>query len=340
MKKCHLSMGLTIFIATTLPSYASLESSTYHWADIATIKPNATIQMWTIGNMNSTINNQNVRLRRAEIKASGSVVNSKKYTVMIDPARLIPPSGGKNIPAKMILQDFSLSAEVVPGIEISVGQMKAPMTAEGLDSSSSLILPERSLVGRILGDRREMGLKVSYKKGIFNTTSMISSGRAIYNTGMGMFNDFHTRVELSPIKNLSYGTFVTIGNGFNYSKKGRWGLNARYNFGDTMLRAEYAQGRDGGIESQGLTTEVGYWITPSLQPVVRYERFSPNQVATTQTSLAQAETIGVNYLLPEYNSKVQVSGSALQNLADPTGTPTLSRGVHNAEVTVSLQASI
>lgn len=247
----------------------------------------------------------------SEIKASGSVVNSTKYTVMIDPARLIPPSRGKNIPAKMMLQDFSLSTEVVPGLEISAGQMKAPMTAEGMDSSSSLILPERSLVGR-----------------------------AIYNTGTGMFNDLHTRVELSPIKDLSYGTFVTVGNGFNYSKKGRWGLNARYNFGDTVLRAEYAHGKDGAIQSQGLTTEVGYWITPNLQPVVRYERFSPNQVATTQTTLAQAETIGVNYLLPEYNSKVQISGSALQNLADPTGTPTLSRGVHNAEVTLSLQSSI
>jgi predicted porin len=209
-----------------------------------------------------------------------------------------------------------------------------------LDSSSSLILPERSLVGRALGDRREMGLKAAYKTPLWNVASMISTGRAIYGTGTGTFNDLHARVELTPVKDLSYGAFATLGNGLDYSKKGRWGVNARYSISGAVLRAEYAQAKDAAVQSRGLTTEVGYFVTPRFQPVIRYEMFSPNQAATTATTLAQAETIGVNYLLPEYNMKLQLSGSALQNLADPNGTPALSKGVHNAEVTMAVQGTL
>lgn len=340
MKRFFFHSTLLISAGTTLSASAAIESSTYHLGERITVKPNALVQIWTIGNVNSAPNNQNIRLRRAEIKLTGSAQNTAKYFIAVDPARLIPAPGGTPIALNQAFQDFGITTEVVPNLEISAGQMKAPTLAEGLDSSSSLILPERSILGRTLGDRREIGIKASYKSQSWNLTSMLSNGHAVFNTGTSHLKDLHTRLELNPAKDFSYGGFVTLGNSLHYSQRGRWGLNARYTVGSAVLRTEYAQAKDAAVQSHGLTAEVGYWVTPQIEPVFRYETFSPSQAATRATTLAQGETIGVNYLLPQYNTKIQLSGSALQNLSDPAGTPILGKGIHHGEFMMSLQASI
>lgn len=340
MRKFPHSVCLLAILGTSLSAQASIEISTYKLGHIATIKPNALIQVWSIVNSNFAPNNQHLRLRRAEIKGTGTLVQSTKYFLMIDPARLIPPPGGKPIAANMMFQDFGLSREILPGLEISAGQLKAPTSAEALDSSGNLILPERSLAARVIGERRELGILANYKIEKWNVSSMISSARAIYNTGSYTLKDLHTRIEYAPLKDLSCGGFISLGNGFSYSNRGRWGINARYKIADIVLRTEYDQAKDTSIQSHGFTAEVGYWVTPRIQPVFRYESFSPNQAATKSTTLAQAESLGLNYVLTEYNLKLQFSASALQNLVDPNGTPALAKSVHNGEFMMSLQSTI
>lgn len=335
------ALSIVIFTGISLNASATSTSITdytnYKFGNFATTKFNVLLQGWGIQNQNTTPNAQSVRLRRSEFKLSGTIASAPKYFFMIDPAKLIIPPGGKAVPVDNMIQDFGLSYNVVPGLEITAGQFKIPTTAEGLDSSSDLPLPERSLIGRTLGDKREMGVKLAYKTQAWNIASMVSSGRSLSGPGQGMFHDLDTRIEITPNKALGLGAFVVLGNDFDYSKKGRWGVNGRYNLGQAVLRAEYAQAKDGPTQSAGITTEVGYWVTENFEPVARFEAFKPNQALIP---MGQAETIGLNYYFRKAFSKIQLSGSALQNMAAVNGSPTFVKGALNKEATLALQTAI
>ena len=328
---------MTVTFATASVAGAAVQVSALDLGGGTTVKPNVLLQAWTLGNENDSSKNQTLRLRRAELKISGKIADAPSYFFMIDPAKLIPPPGAPNIAAKNMFQDFGLSYAIVPEFEVTVGQFKAPTTAEGLDSSGNLPLPERSLVGRTFGDRREMGIRAAYKAEKWNAATMLSAGRAVSATGEGMANDLHTRIEATPIEGLGVGTFLTLGGGIDYTAKGRFGLNGRYRLGDADLRAEYARASDKGVDSEGMTTEAGYFVTENFEPVMRYEVFRPNPGFA---SMAKAETIGVSYFLRDYNSKIQLAGTAMQNMAAPNGSPAATNGVNNKLVTLALQASL
>jgi len=105
--------------------------------------------------------------------ASVAGADAPRYFLMIDPAKLVPAPGGPNIAAKNMVQDFGLSYAIVPELELTVGQFKAPTTAEGLDSSGDLSLPERPLVGRTFGDKREMGIRATGHPGHVNNKASL-----------------------------------------------------------------------------------------------------------------------------------------------------------------------
>ena len=337
MTKMTIRGAVTVAVlASTSVAGATVQVSALELGGGTTMKPSVLLQAWTLGNENDSSRNQAIRLRRAEIKVTGKIAGAPKYFLMIDPAKLIPAPGAPNIAAKNMLQDFGLSYAIVPELELTVGQFKAPTAAEGLDSSGDLPLPERSLVGRTIGDKREMGIRAAYKTTTWNAATMLSSGRAVSATGEGMANDLHTRVEATPVEGLGVGTFLTLGE-FDYSTKGRFGLNGRYRLGDADLRAEYARSSDKGVPGEGVTTEAGYWVTENLEPVARYEMFRPNPGFI---SASKAQTLGVNYYLRDYNTKLQLAGTAMQNMAAPNGSPSASKGVNNKVVTFVVQASL
>lgn len=331
-----LIFGLNANAQTATTANVS-RSTQFSLGELATAKVNLLIQGWSIQNENDSPNNQNFRLRRTEIKLSGAIANAPKYFFMIDPSKLIPLPNGKPIAANNMIQDVGIGYGFAPGFEITVGQFKAPTTAEGLDSSSDLQLPERSLVGRTIGDKREMGVKLTYKQTFWNATAMVSSGRYLTAAAEGMFNDIDTRIEFTPNKQTSFGTFLVMGAGFDYNRKGRWGANARYHWGNAELRAEYAQAKDKTTHSHGTTLETGYWINDNLEPVARYETYTPAQSAKNS---GRAETLGVNYYFRNYFAKLQLAASALQNMSAATGSPTYSNGTDTKEVTLALQVAI
>src|SRR5205085_1236583 len=118
------------------------------------------------------------------------------YAVMIDPAKLLE-FGDKTVavanapapadPAKpeqvnvkqpvsavSMLQDVYLTFQF-PIVDISLGQFKTPVSWEGYNSSSKLLFPERALVSRMFGDKRDLGLRLAktfkrfgYSAGLFN----------------------------------------------------------------------------------------------------------------------------------------------------------------------------
>ena len=59
--------------------------------------------------------------------------------------------------------------------DVSIGQFKIPVSWEGYNPSSKIIMPERSLVSLQYGDRRDTGLRLwktfpkwGYSAGVFN----------------------------------------------------------------------------------------------------------------------------------------------------------------------------
>lgn len=289
---------------------------------------NFLMQGWATSNEQNSEKDQPYRLRRAEIKLNGTIAEQGKYVLMVDPAKLITAPGAKPAPRSAILQDVFLGYGFASGFELLLGQFKTPTTAEGLDSSGKLLLPERSLVGRTFGDRRELGVQFGYKAEAWNLAAMLSGGESLSSNQQNEFDNLHLRAEARPIKDLSLGSFVTLGD-FDYSRRGRWGLNAREGIGKAEFRAEYAQGRDGAVHSRGFTTEAGYRLTESFQSVARFETFN----------LGKAETIGMNFLIPAHHTQMQLAGTVMQNMAAPTGTPSYSKGANNKLLTFALQTT-
>ena len=166
---------------------------------------------------------------------------------------------------------------------------------------------------------------------------MVSSGRSLSGAGQGFFHDLDTRFEVTPGSSIGVGGFLVFGNDFDYSKKGRWGINGRFNIGKTLLNAEYAVGKNGPIQCQGVNTELGYWITESFQSMVRFETFSPNQ---SMDILGRAETLGLSYYLRKYLTKFQAALTVMQNMAAANGTPSFAKGADSQVFTLAVQTSI
>jgi hypothetical protein len=325
--------GVPATTSTTVPSSDPLAFD----AGLVTGKFSGYAQLWGVSNNYESPSNQGLRLRRAELKLNGTIARAPKYFLMVDPAKLIkPPGSTKPIPFSTLFQDFGLSYAFAPGLELTAGQFKIPTMAEGLDSSGELLLPERSLSGRSFGDKRELGTRLSYKAAGWNMATMLSMARPVSTEGSSELQDLITRVEVTPGKEWAGGTFVSL-NKLSYDQKGRWGVNARYTGSSVVARAELGQSRDRAVQSRGLNLEAAYWITESLQPVVRFETFQPNQATAVS---AKAETVGVNYFIERKHAKVQVAGSWLQEMTAGNGTPVNAKGKTDQVLTVAFQASI
>ena len=66
----------------------------------------------------SGILNPNAKLEEV-LKLSGTLAGLPRYFLMIDPARLIPPTGGKSVAADQMIQDFGVSVPFGQGFELT-----------------------------------------------------------------------------------------------------------------------------------------------------------------------------------------------------------------------------
>lgn len=296
------------------------------------------LQGWSIDSAKETAAlNHSYRLRRLELHLDTSLSDEAAIFLAIDPARFAQPSSNATpVPFGALFLDFGAKYAFLPGLELKAGQFKTPTTAEGLDSTKDLSLPERSLVGRTLGDIRAVGVQLSYKTETYKLSSMLSSGQTVIGPTPFSMSELATRFEWKPFKGLGFGTFFAIGD-LDYDKRGRVGVNARCQLNSVDFQTEYAQAIDRGIQSRGATAQVGYWVTELLQPVFRVEAFRPN---TGSANVASAQTIGINYFLAKPNARVQLAASSLQNMLAVNGTPIFTAGTDSKVITVGIQASI
>jgi len=299
------------------------------------IKMNALLQAWTLEDTSAVVGpHANFRLRRAELRFSGSPVVNTRYFLMLDPAKSINTTAGAD---GKILQDLGVGFTVVEGLEVVAGQFKTLTTADGLESSSSLLLPERSVVGRTYGDRREPGLMLTYSRQDFKVGAMVSNGQGPNADSTADTKDLSVRTDITLAPGVAVGAFGLFGD-FEYNKKGRWGVNTRLAPMDSATAGlEFAMGRTNGVNSYGLVGDVGYNVTTELQPVVRYEVLRTDTIVST---VSQQISLGVNYNLLRNTARIQTAYSYLQNLAGNNGTPRVANGSFGHLVTLAFQMAI
>lgn len=299
---------------------------------VALPKFNSLFQVWAVDDLRAQTNPQlNFRLRRAELKLSGSVIPEMDYFLMVDAAKALRANGDNRM-----IQDLGIALRPSELFELMLGQFKTLTTAEGLASSSELLFPERSFTGRFFGDRREPGLLVRFKQPMWKLGAMASNGEGTNADAVRNTKDLSLRLDLTPDPAWQMGAFVLLGD-FVFDRKGAWGVNLKYAHPTIVARTEFAAGRTNGVNSLGWTGEAGYSVTEQWQPAVRYEVFKP---VTEQAQTSQQVSLGVNYYLLRNQAKLQSEISYLHNFTGNMGQAQTQAGYYGPMVTFALQAAI
>jgi hypothetical protein len=291
----------------------------------------ALLQGWAVNQ--TTVPHLNFKLRRAELGFSGSVGENTRWFIKVDVAKALKAGAIATTNDNKILQDLGIGFTLVDGLELLVGQFKSPTTYEGLSSSAELPLPERSLSGRTYGDKRELGVMLTYVTGILKTQAMLSNGGTANTDDTNDAKDLHLRVEVNPDKQLSAGVFATFGD-FNFNTKGRIGVNGRYLLDDLTLRAEVVQARDASVNSTGFMADAGYLVTKEIQPVVRFDGIAG------ATFTGTAITAGANYFVHGHNAKFSLAYAHFNNMTSALGSYTLLNNTKEHTVWLSFQAAL
>lgn len=273
------------------------------------------------------------RLRRAELSVEGEIIpDTVGYKVMIDPAKVrefrevtIPgPTGDVTIrqptSAISVLQDFFITFEST-WADVSIGQFKIPVSWEGYNSSSKLILPERSFVSDAYGDARDLGVRITKKFPRWGYSAGVFNGNGLNQLDNNNQKDVALRLELYPVKGMTIAgvTYDSIGDRDQDGTKDRWEGDFRYERGPFLVQAEYIRARDvaGGsaITGHGAYGAFAYTLEPkvlggTIQPVVRIGFLDPDTSqdvpADGDDELVQYDA-GVNYYLRGNEMKLQAS---------------------------------
>jgi hypothetical protein len=245
------------------------------------------------------------RLRRAEMVFKGEILPKQVgFLVRIDPAKLLSarsltvtgqspaPTTAGTITALQpggtdgsILQDAWVSY-MTDFANIQMGQFKIPIGLEANQSSAALLFPERSIVTRAFGDRRELGVKVEKKiADVFYYNVGIYNGSNINRLDNDNEKDVGLRLEAYPIKGLTIGAlgYTTIGER-DQSVVDRLEADLRLELGGLILQGEYIHGWDGAknattgqrTEGAGAYGAVAYTIAELIQPVFRFGTLDTN----------------------------------------------------------------
>jgi hypothetical protein len=325
-------------------------------------QPSLNLQAWAIAEHIGTARTDEnawqstLRIRRAEIKAKGEIIPKKVgYMVMFDPARLLDlkntavPNGGMDADGKptttnvlstagafngstvvtgantSILQDVQLTY-MTDYADFSIGQFKIPVSLEGAGSASKLLFPERSLVARKYGDRRDIGFKVEKKFDKFSYWFGVYNGEGQNNLDSNDQKDLALRVEAYPIKELTIAGvgYVSVGDRDLVNTKDRVEADIKFEKYGLLLQGEYIHAWDmvgtaaahRRIKGQGFYVVAGYTILDNLQPIVRIGAIDPEigvdehgATALDANDEITAYEFGVNYYLKQHDAKLQLAGS-------------------------------
>ena len=270
------------------------------------------VQIWfTAADSHSTF-----RVRRTELKATGPVMERVRWTVQIDPSKLVTLSTrsdsgvvrGVDVDNGSVLQDAILSYEISPGWAIDAGQFKIPLTREGTASSATLETVERALFATAAGkfaDVRDLGVRargvagpLELHGGLFNGVGE-SFNRSDANTQKALV----ARAVLTALPGLALGASAAQSVGrASAGERNRWGVDASFATDRVTLRGEVLGGRDAAVERFGYYGLAAFRVLPRLDTVLRYDAWDNGISAREDDYVA-----GLSYLLDGRTTKLQLN---------------------------------
>jgi hypothetical protein len=274
------------------------------------------------------------RIRRAELKMVVEVTPKAKATVMIDPSKALSVNNtfvtldGRRVvldssvnQASRVLQDAFLTLNYIDGVQIDVGQLKVPLSYEGLMSSARLDTVERTLFatdrlrGGSLADVRDVGIVARGKLGAhfdWNVGLFNGSGEGQNDVDKNEAKAVAARLVLRVpgVAGLQFGASAADGEtaGPGEPRRDRLGADVHWAHGPWTARAELMTGKDGALERRGGYAHLGYRIDPRFEVVARADSFDPDTARdSTVESVRERDLIaGVNVLLADHRVKAQV----------------------------------
>lgn len=277
------------------------------------LKISGLLQAWYT---NDQSGHNRFRIRRGEIKLSGKISDEQpiEYAVMIDPAQVTEDASRKSV-----LQDVFITLGYIPHHTVDIGQYKVGIGEEGSRSSTKIDTIERAYISRTFGDQRDIGIRLSGKWPFVDYNIGVFNGSGMNQADANDQKDVAGRIVLKPFKNSKKLKGLEMGvSGYHRpvhgttSAKKRLGYEARYEYQKFSIKGEYMSGQ--GTASSSSTTEnrtlangwygqVGYYILPKLQGVLKVEGYDPNE--QTANDKMTEFTIGLNYFIEKYNAKLQ-----------------------------------
>jgi len=326
-------------------------------------QPSLNLQVWAVaehlGNSRTADDEwaSSFRVRRAEIRAKGEIIpKTVSYLVMFDPARLLdlktadvsstPDSSGKTTTTKAlvtappysgvpayqavltgantsILQDVQLTY-MTDYADFSIGQFKIPVSLEGAGSAAKLYFPERALISRLYGDKRDLGFKIEKKFEHFGYLLGVYNGQGQNNLDGNDQKDLALRLEYYPIKDVTIAAvgYTSVGDDELKGTKRRIEGDIKVEKSGFLLQAEAIRGWDrpdkdkNMVEGQGFYVLAGYTFFDKLQPLVRIGSVDPEvgkdehgATAFDPNDEITAYEACINYYLKQHDAKLQLSGS-------------------------------
>ena len=321
----------TVLVLTLLSTTARAEEKA--GATITLPKFSGLLQAWYLSGDHPTVDT--FRLRRTELKAVGQVGAKVRWTVMIDPAKLLSlnkatePIEGEPVVTDVsvnqsgrILQDAFISVLPTPKIQVDAGQLKVPMGVEGLQSSAALETIERALFmsdrsrGGSFGDIRDIGAVVRFMPaasfdliaGVFN-----GSGESQNDVDKNDQKSWAGRLVWRPTfaKGLQLGAWaVRAGDTIpGRPQRDRSGAELQLVHDRFTLRGELVSGKDAAIERRGYYGLVAYKLRPNLEAAARFDTWDPDTGKDTDAaSVGERDYVaGFNYYLDGYKAKLQLN---------------------------------
>ncbi|MGC8668908.1 MAG: porin [Chthonomonadales bacterium] len=293
------------------------------------IKINGLIQIWGMGELDAPNRGQTdtFRLRRSELKLSGTLTKRAYWWVLIDPAKslsLNTTSSGGNVTGVSVNQSSNILQELVagytlaPGTALEIGQQKVPLSMEGWRSASQLLTVERSIfnllpvnAGRV-GDIRDVGLTLRYAGPRVEGQLAIlnDSGNTQNTTDPNNAKDIVWHLDYKALPGVMIGAYQDISGGVGASRalRHRIGVEGAFTFGRHHIETEWVQARDGdpAIRSHGGYLLYAYSLSAPWQLVARGEYWNPNRDLHGASAVHEYDlTLGANYYLMGHNAKIQ-----------------------------------
>jgi hypothetical protein len=274
------------------------------------------------------------RLRRAELRVKGEIVPKQiAFQLMIDPAKVLEPSKTK-VPAEdgstvevnraggnlSIFQDFFITF-MSDWADVSMGQFKMPVSWEGYNGSSKLLLPERALAARRWGDRRDIGLRVDKKlfDDMFYYSFSVLNGEGQNKADSNNQKDVGLRLEAYPLEGVMLGAvgYMGVTDRDRSGTKDRVEGDVRIDLANVLVQAEYLRAWDvpatgaARVQGQGFYGALGYTLFDRVQPVVRIGFVDPDVDAgsAAKTDETWVYEGGVNYFIQKHEAKLQAAYS-------------------------------